>query len=1003
MHPVACSALRYLVITAVWCAAHAWAAETEPDFVLRSWDRRDGLPASVIADIERTPDGYLWLATYRGLMRFDGARFKRFDDQNSAALQTNFVTQLLAEPDGGIWVGTLTSLSYLPDMRPSTGPYSEIGTQLGVMALARGSRDEVWAISSDRTELLRIVGKNVEQRFAAPDGQLIRSIVCDGEGNLVMLIGYNLYTFVGEQFVPWANAGVEKDSVTVIAGRRDGGVWIASGTRLLRMDASGRVDTPHLAPDADDAPKLSMTAMLEDSAGRLWVGTRNGSVHYFHPDVGWRQVTPKRTRALGQISSMHEDYEGMLWIGTVGGFLHQIKPRLVTMWSLPGLVQESVTQTVCVSRDGAVWIGTDGSGAYRYKDGVFARFTAQHGLSNSTVMAIFEDRRTNLWFGTLGGLFRLQGDRLEPELASLLSGQPVPALFEDDEGSLWIGTVGAVIRKRGEDVQVYEIGPGARGAEVRAITQGKEGEIWIGLRTGGLFRFRNERIERETGFERPVVTALHCDDDGVLWIGTIARGLFRFQNGRARNWMAGDGLPSSMVFTILEDDDETLWMSSNEGVFGLRKAELRTFERSAQAPLLAIHLSASDTHNWSAGSGQPGASKGPDGRLWFPLAHGVVSFHPKSLMRTRPELPVLLEEVIVDGVERPLVPGAPIRILSGMRRLEFRYTLADLDAVGRLKFRYKLEGLDEEWVEGSVQRTASYGPLPQGNYRFRVISAGSGNVWREMLHPVELEIVPRIWETGWFRGTSVLLLLGAVSLVVRRIERGKARRRLERLEMQQAMEKERRRIAQDLHDDLGAGLTEIMLLGELAKRNLPAEAQPDVEAMTEKTRLLATAMDEVVWTVNPKNDFVPNLASYIADYAREFFRATPVPCRIDVDGVLPPAPVSAQTRHNLFLAVKEALNNAAKHARATEVWLALRCDNGTLTVSVEDNGRGFDPGAVRSGGNGLQNMRARLEASGGHTEVQSRPGAGTLIRFTVPLHSRNGDVSRKQKAAAPTD
>jgi signal transduction histidine kinase len=241
------------------------------------------------------------------------------------------------------------------------------------------------------------------------------------------------------------------------------------------------------------------------------------------------------------------------------------------------------------------------------------------------------------------------------------------------------------------------------------------------------------------------------------------------------------------------------------------------------------------------------------------------------------------------------------------------------------------------------------------------------------------------------------LVLGLVGTTAHLIGRAKLRRKLELLEMQQAMESERQRIARDLHDDLGAGITEIMLLSELAKRDNGQEPVPAKEMnsqlsdITQKARQVATAMDEIVWTVDPKNDSLPDLASYLCDYVREFLRAANLSCRIDASESLPPMPLTAQQRHNLFMAVKEALNNTVKHSGATEVWLRILWEphRSALSVTVEDNGRGFEPAARKEGaGNGLANMQTRMHASGGETEFVSGPGEGTKVRFTLPLRAQ---------------
>jgi signal transduction histidine kinase/ligand-binding sensor domain-containing protein len=957
-----------------------------PDFAIRSWDARDGLPPGRINDIQRTTNGYLWIATRRGLARFDGARFKLLNPSNAPELRTNWVTSLLADLEGGLWAGTSNGLFHIPPGQSDRAGQVQLVTQLAVNSLAAGSPGSVWALSASN-ELVRIVAGKSESRFSGPGGLLIRAIASDESGRLAAACGNALYTLSDGRFVKQPGDMVGWPEIEGVTSSREGSWWIASGKLVGLLDKAGGF----VAPKGDPAPgsllQTPITALLEDRSGRLWAGTRYGSIFCYCADAGWRQLTARRSRSVGDITCLYEDSEGSIWAGTSAGILHQLKPRLVTTWSVPTTVQEHVPQTVCVAHDGAVWIGTDGAGAYRCKDGVFACFGAEQGLSSATVIAILEDRQTNLWFGTHDGLFRFDQGEAKPELTAVLNGRLVPVLFQDSAGDLWFGTVGAVIRRHGDEVKTYELGTAFKEVEVRAIAEGPPGQIWVGTRGGGLFRLRNDQLERHEQFAGQVAMALHYDRQGALWIGSLTQGLFRLKNDSLRHWLNTDGLPSNMVYAMLEDGTGTLWLSSNEGVFGLKKRALVDYKRKAGVPLVTILLATSDIENWSAGSGQPAADKGPDGRLWFPVGHGVVSFDPAAATRRRPAFPVLMEEVLVDGVERAFSGAHSLRVLSGARRLEFRYTIADLDAPGRLKFRYKLEGLDDRWVDARTERMASYGYLPPGQYRFHVISSGSQGVWSEMAAPLTVEIVPRLWERRWFQVLSALAILSVVAGIARGVERAKVRRKMERLELQQTLERERRRIARDLHDDLGAGLTEIMLLGEVAQRESAStgEAHGQIATITDKARHLAAAMDEVVWTVNPKNDLLPNLASYVCDYAREFFSAASARCRVDMAEALPPAPLTAQTRHNLFLAVKEALNNAAKHSGATEVWLRLRAEADELLVVVEDNGRGFDPAATNTPGNGLDNMRARLQAAGGRTEIASELGHGTTVRFRLPL------------------
>ena len=282
-------------------------------------------------------------------------------------------------------------------------------------------------------------------------------------------------------------------------------------------------------------------------------------------------------------------------------------------------------------------------------------------------------------------------------------------------------------------------------------------------------------------------------------------------------------------------------------------------------------------------------------------------------------------------------------------------------------------------------------PLPPGDYVFRVSACPEAGVWNNAGASLAFTLLPQFCQPAWFGGgVLVLLLCGAVA-VARVSAARRLRRELALLEQQHALELERRRIARDLHDNLGSGLTEIMLLGEAAEREATsvAEVKARTREMTRKIRQIAGAMDQIVWTVNPENDSLRNLADYLSRFAQEFFQPTQIRCRLDVMAALPELPLTAPARHNLFLAAKEALHNVAKHSGAGEVCLRIHCSAAEFCLAVEDNGRGFDP-AAECGGDGLRNLRQRLEAIGGRTEISARPGQGACVRFYFPLSDPAG-------------
>jgi signal transduction histidine kinase len=304
-----------------------------------------------------------------------------------------------------------------------------------------------------------------------------------------------------------------------------------------------------------------------------------------------------------------------------------------------------------------------------------------------------------------------------------------------------------------------------------------------------------------------------------------------------------------------------------------------------------------------------------------------------------------------------------------------------------MRFRHRLVGLDADWVDAGADRTASYWRVPPGHYRFEVSAHNGDGVWNTTGVSVALVVLPHFWQTWWFLTLACAGLLSGVAAAARYVEERKVRAKLQRLELEGAMQRERARIAQDLHDDLGAGLTEIGLTSELVQdASVPAdEARVYLKEIATRARELAAAMDEIVWAVNPRNDLVLSVAAYFSQFAERLLKPAGIGCRLDIERELASLPLKAEQRHSLFLAFKEALINVVKHARATEVRLSICVQEGVLVVGVEDNGGGFVPDAPPPGADGLSNMCERLRQLRGSCEIASAPRQGTKVIFRLPL------------------
>jgi len=326
--------------------------------------------------------------------------------------------------------------------------------------------------------------------------------------------------------------------------------------------------------------------------------------------------------------------------------------------------------------------------------------------------------------------------------------------------------------------------------------------------------------------------------------------------------------------------------------------------------------------------------------------------------------------------------------------VELEFTAATFRAPDELRFRYRLQGFDEAWVDAGTARTARYTRLPPGSYRFQVASCAREGACEETGAAVALSVAPLLWQTWWFRGGALAAFTTALVGLVRYVSFRRLRRRLTVLQQQAALDRERTRIARDIHDDVGNRLNRITLLSELALRN-----GTDAGHMTAQVREISTAvrdvigaLDEVVWAVSPRHDTLPHLVSRLGQFAAEYLRAAGIRCELELPAHPPDWPLSAEVRHHLLCATKEALTNAVRHGRPKVVRLAVEISNEEFTVVVEDDGCGFEGAPSDPGADGLANMRQRLAEIGGEMQVSGTPGRGTTVRLRLP---------RPRPAAAP--
>jgi signal transduction histidine kinase/ligand-binding sensor domain-containing protein len=992
---------RIGIILAVFfpCASFGADTITSSHYLARAWQAEEGLPQNKVTAVVQTHDGYLWVGTYSGLARFDGVRFTVFDDNNTPELHGSRVTSLFESPDGTLWIGRENGeVTSYKNGKFQAVPIRAAWSGGKIYAIASDEIGDVWLINEEG--LLARLRDGLVLTPATGSAAKIVDITRSPNGTIWVARDGRLSELArGQLHTLQLDATRTNIYVQGIAASRDGGLWIASDGRIRKWKDGNWIQDLGVAPWG----MAALTSLVETRNGTLLAGTSNNGLFLLFPDMDEKSLHFNRASGFQSdwVISLMDDREGNFWVGTGGEGLISLHPNNIQTISPPDQWEGRAVLSVCQSRDGAMWIGTEGAGLYRYQSGTWTNFAHNAGLVNPYVWSLGQDAAGDFFAGTWGGgLFLQNSNRFEiaPGMENITP--PMPAILCARDGSLWIGTAAGLLHYQSGKTNWFTEANGQPLRDVRTVAEDRQGAVWFGMAGNGLAVLQNQIVRqfRQTdGLSSDFIECLHFDENGALWIGTFGGGLIRFNDGHFAVINRRQGLPNSVIGDIEDDGCGFFWMSSHGGIIRASKEELN---RCADGEIKEVRFQTYGindglpTIECSEGL-QPAGCKTADGLLCFPTSKGLVVINPTEVRINHLPPPVVLEELLVDG-QPATNRAAPLKIPPGKDRLEFQYTGLSFVAPEKVRFKYRIEGLEKDWLDAGTRRSVSYSFIPPGNYTFHVIACNNDEIWNDTGASLAFIVLPHFWQTWWFRALTIAVIAVAAGGAVWFEMSRRVRRRLERLERQHAVERERARIAQDIHDDLGASLTCITMLSQSAREEPqnPGEIASNLNRIYGTARELTRSMDEIVWAVNPRHDTLDSLASYLSRFAQEFLQTANIRCRLDVPVQFPPLPLTAEVRHNLFLALKEALHNVVKHAAALEVRVSLLLQAAVLTLTIEDDGRGFDvnahldPNRVAEG-DGLANMRRRLAEVGGVCEIISSPGQGTKVKFTATLNRRH--------------
>ncbi len=953
----------------------------EVEFALRTWETDQGLPHNGVNGIFHTRDGFLWLSTQGGLVRFDGVEFSPRRSPLLINPRTSRVVDVIEESPGTLVAACDSSgLVRFTQEGFALHPLSaSLGDSLRVNAMLAEGSGSFWVLMNGREIWRWHEGR--AWHFPAPETlnkSTLGTFARDRDGTVYVARGRGLERFDGEKFesVP----EIESTAVTVAASA-SGGLWVASPDSLWKWDGGAPARVAGKTP-WDSAPPI---ALLEDREGAVWIGSKAQGL-FLCTGAGFRMVQTNHPR----ISSLHEDGEGNIWAGTSGGGLNLLQHARFRLLGEESGWTPDIEGCVTECPPGKIWFANSGAGLRQVEGGLLLPAPDLPGWPGKAI-PIHPDPAGLLWVGAHNQLLRIDpGLCTAPEKI----GEPTAGKFHvihvTPDGTVWAGGEASTLLSV-KDGKVEQHGPasGFDGIQAQAICTDAAGRVWVGTEEGGIYRGEGGRFAKlatPEGLEGSGIRALLGDAEGNVWVGTGGAGLLIWKDGGFTALEEEQGLPDRVISQLVEDEFGTLWFGTSRALFKAAKADLLACAAGEIPAVTPVKYGKEDgLAGFSAAANyQPSAWRARNGRLFFVSRKGLVITDPgrQPMERTGPR--VHIGKFTADGKVQPLLGAA---IPSAVRKLDFSFTAPTFVSPEKVRFRYRMGGLETEWNEGGTRRDATYSRLGPGKYRFEVMACNSDLVWNPRAAVLPFEIVPAWWETWWARGLGLLAAAGLFAAAVRYWSHRRLRARLLELEATRRVDLERSRIARDLHDGLGAGLTQIGMMAE----ELAEDVSDMVEMRTYSGRLasrvrgIARDLDAAVWTVSPKNDTLAALSSYICQYAIEYFRETPVRCRVHLPPDIPETPLSPDTRHHLFLAAKEIMNNVLKHAGAANVTLSMQATEGRFRLEIEDDGHGFPAAETGAcGRHGLQNIRERIGELGGTAEIRSS-AAGTAIAIELAL------------------
>lgn len=976
-------------------------------FLNKIFTTKDGLPQNTPTSIIQTKDGYLWIATFGGLARFDGVKFTIFTTSNTPQLINNRITALYEDSNNIIWIGTEDG----DIMNYQNGVFSLIKKSVGtpvdntIVSFYLDQNNTLWIgtvneLRTYNTKTKQFSSFSPETLLKRPintkDNFHINKFVMDAEGNLWMTSNGGLIRFRDGNFANFrTDDGLPDDNIDSIAVNPNGGVWISTN-KIVGLYQDG-IFTQIAKIDYEGDFAL-FSSLAVNNEHHLFFASRK--LLYEVSDNIVLAKYDLTNVATDGIRPLFFDNQQNLWVGANNGLIRFTKRRIKVFSSIENKIWIG-TSAIAESPDKSVWIAS-GKNLLRWKNGFFESFPVPSGGIYFTTLAF--DKNNILWVGTFNGIYSFENNKFINH--DLMKNKETCPIFFDHSGKLWAGerVAGLFEFENGALKGKYTTENGLANNWISYLTEDRSGVIWIGTK-GGLSRFENGQFTNfttENGLENNNVRDIYEDTDGIRWIGTYGGGISRLKDGKIVSITTKNGLAEDIASRILLDDNGIFWILGNQGVYSVSRQSLNDFADGKRQRVYCTVYDENDGMEVGEGSGgnQPAGLKASDGRLWFPMIRGGIIID--SIKPNLISPPIYIEESFLN--KERVNPQETLIIHPGQENLEISYTAVSFIKPEQIQFRYKLEDYDSDWQDVGTRRIAYYPYLPPGTYTFKVMATNGNDVWSQNEANLKIVVLAPFWRTWWFLALCILAVILLIVLAYQRRLAAVKQRRLQQEEFSRqlinAHESERNRIAGELHDGLGQNLLVIRNWTLLVLKQLPANSKyrKQLEEITEVAGQSLEETRNITRNLRPQHlrrfgltETINNMIKQVEDSFRGKF-ITEIE---NIDQLF-----SAEAELSIYRIIQESLNNIVKHSEAKNVKVIISKVAGAidftnsqdkLMIKISDDGKGFDLQARQGSSFGLDNLTQRVQLLGGKYSIKSNAGKGTEITIYLNIKEKRNE------------